>query len=117
MGGYRFTKTQRLRKRAEFIWLSRHGKRIQTRYFLAGIMENTLPQSRLGVTVSKKVGNAVTRNRIKRMVREHFRKNCDTLPRQWDISIIARKYASHLTNQQIPGELDRLFNKIARSSR
>ena len=111
MGNYLFPKDQRLLKRAQFLLLSRHGKRIQTRFFLANYQENSLGKNRIGITVSKKVGNAVARNRIKRMVREFYRVNRDFLPKTWDINIIARKYAAHLTNHQIPNELDRLFKK------
>jgi ribonuclease P protein component len=112
LGKYLFTKDLRLLKRAQFLLLSRHGKRIQTRFFLANYEENALGRSRIGITVSKKVGNAVARNRIKRLVREFYRLNRDFLPGKWDINIIARKYAAHLTNQEIPNELDRLFKKI-----
>lgn len=112
MGKYLFKKDQRLLKRAQFLLLSRHGKRVQTRFFLANYKENSLGRSRIGITVSKKVGNAVARNRIKRLVREFYRVNKNFLTGKWDINIIARKYSAHLTNQQIPNEIDRLFKKI-----
>lgn len=89
---------------------------MQTRFFLANFKENSLEKSRIGITVSKKVGNAVARNRIKRMVREYYRLNKDILPGRWDVNIIARKYAAQLTNHQIPDELGRLFKKITRPS-
>ena len=116
MGKYLFQKDERLLKRAQFLFLSRHGKRMQTRFFLANFKENSLEKSRIGITVSKRVGNAVARNRIKRMVREYYRLNKEMLPGRWDVNIIARKYAAQLTNRQIPDELGRLFKKITRPS-
>lgn len=76
-------------------------------------MQNAAEQRRVGITVSRKVGNAVVRNRIKRFVREYYRYKKETIPGRRDINIIARKYASHLSGTQIFCDLDKLFDKIA----
>ncbi|MCG8687051.1 MAG: ribonuclease P protein component [Desulfobacterales bacterium] len=113
MSNFSLPKDARLRKRAEFLKLSKQGKKIRTGYFIAAVSEGTEKNNRIGITVSKKVGNAVARNRIKRLIREYFRHQKDSVPGTKDISIIARKGLTTLSNRQINEKLDKLFKKIA----
>ncbi len=112
MGDHSFPKSHRLLKRGQFLKLSQWGKKFQTRFFIAIVMAGETDRNRIGITVSKKVGNAVVRNRIKRFVREYYRGEKETIPGKRDINIIARKYASHLSGSQIFSELDKLFKKM-----
>lgn len=112
MGGHSFPKSERLLKRADFLKLSRFGKKIQTRFFIAAVMESQTATNRLGITVSKKVGKAAERNRIKRIIREYYRQRTTLRGGNRDINIIARKTASDLQNPQVFEEIQRLFRKI-----
>ena len=109
-----FTKADRLRKRPEFVHLSKTGRRVQNSYFIVLFNTGHHRRSRLGVTVTKRVGNAVTRNRIKRLLREYFRSNKDALGAHLDINIIAKKEATGLTSAETFTMLESLFNKIER---
>ena len=105
----RFPKTARLRKRAEFLKISRLGSRLQSANFVIIISANGKRENRLGLTVSGKVGNAVTRNRLKRWMREYFRRHQAELPIGSDILIIARKGAAVLDGKFVTSELERVF--------
>jgi ribonuclease P protein component len=109
-GTERLPKSARLRKRAEFLDLSRTGAKLQSASFIIITGANHRPDSRLGITVSGKVGNAVIRNRIKRQVREFFRRRRAALRPGTDILVIARKSAAGLARQNIASELARAFN-------
>ncbi|MFW6011021.1 MAG: ribonuclease P protein component [Desulfosalsimonas sp.] len=105
-------KTERLLKRCEFLRLSRQGKSTGNRYFVAAFKSNGRDFSRLGITVTRKTGKAVVRNRIKRFVREFFRQNRHLLGPGVDINVIAKKAAADATGGQVFSALRQLFERI-----
>lgn len=92
----------------EFVNLNRSGKRHHTGHFVVISAENGLGITRLGITVSKRIGNSVERNRIKRLVREFFRLNRRSFPHGLDIVITARAGAAELEFGRVRDELGAL---------
>lgn len=82
---------ERIRKRKDFLFLYKKGKRYRGKYFNLIYLSNDFSFSRIAVIVSKKVGNAVKRNKIKRQMRTLFRRNKSLLKAPLDIIIIAKK--------------------------
>ena len=68
-----FPKEQRIKRRKEISFIHRTGKRWRCEYFSVAFNENNNRYDRLAVIVSKKIGSAVFRNRVKRVIREIFR--------------------------------------------
>jgi ribonuclease P protein component len=103
-----FAAADRLHRSAEFLRLQRNGVRFQSPHFVlyAGRLEHEPERSRLGVTVSRRIGNAVVRNRVKRRVREVFRTAIRAgLPAGTSIVVIARGGAGALESKAIGDEL------------
>ena len=73
------------------------------------VRPNGLPQSRLGVTTPARLGNAVLRNRLRRRLREVFRRHRARLPRGWDILVNPRGPVATVPFRSLEGELLRLF--------
>lgn len=98
--------------RKDFVNLNRLGKRYHGAHFTIIFMENGLGTRRLGVTASKKTGNAVHRNRLKRHIRDFYRLHKDLFPRGCDVVIAAKKGAGDLDSREIREELgDLVKNK------
>ncbi len=108
------TRADRILKRSEFIALSKSGRKVQNQHFIACFAPGRQSHCRLGVTVTKKVGKAVERNRIKRMVREFFRLNRHRLSGNWDINIIGKIRAAGISSEEAGQSLQDIFNRIAR---
>ncbi len=70
-----FPRVERLRKRRDFLEAYARGGKIHTPFFVIYVVENQGERHRLGLTVSRRIGKAVIRNRIKRRLREIFRLN------------------------------------------
>lgn len=109
-----YPKSVRLRKRREFLTLQRHGRRRHTPNFVILQAPSASSESRLGVTVSSRVGNAVVRNRVKRLVREIFRARRLALPGSLDIVVIAKPDAAQITHAQAATELERALGVAPR---
>ncbi|RME44175.1 MAG: ribonuclease P protein component [Deltaproteobacteria bacterium] len=105
---FSFPKRMRLRRRAEFTRLSRRGKRKSSPHFLLLFARNDLGYNRLGITVSRRIGNAVRRNRLKRRIREFFRTHQARFPQGRDMNFIARKGAADLSWEALLQELHAL---------
>lgn len=87
----KFGKDRRLRASAEFVRVQRAGRRVTSPHFVFLIAAREVEgPSRMGLVVSRKVGNAVVRNRVKRLCRECFRRDVAKLPDGIDLVIIAR---------------------------
>ncbi len=74
----------------DFQKVYKNGKSLANRYLVMYIMKNNLLENRIGISVSKKVGNSVIRHRITRLIRESYRLNCNMFDCGYDIVIIAR---------------------------
>ncbi len=79
---------ERIRRRAEFQQVYERGLRTQARFMTLFIRANNLPVTRLGVAATRRLGDAVRRNRAKRLVREVFRRN-KMLP-GFDVVVVPR---------------------------
>ena len=90
-----FSRQERLHKRREFLKVYERGDPIHAPHFVLYISENNLSCHRLGVTVSRRVGRPVVRNRVKRRLREIFRKNKEVISRHSDLVVNAKRSAGN----------------------
>jgi len=106
-------KRARLRVRSEFLLLQARGRRFTGPLFALLVLPRTEGPARIGLTVSRKVGNAVVRNRVRRRLREAFRRRWATLP-PVDLVCIVRSAAADASWDDLVREVDRLVGALAR---
>jgi ribonuclease P protein component len=108
----RLPRSSRLLRRGDFLRVQTGGKRVHTAHFI--ILLSPGVGSRLGVTVGRRVGCAVRRNRIKRVVREVFRRNRELFPSDCDVVLVARAGAERLDYGSVKDEISRAQAALAR---
>jgi len=108
---FTFDKSARLRKREDFTRLSSNASKWVSPNFIILFGDPFDSCIRLGVTVSKRVGNAVSRNHLKRLIREFYRNNSEKFP-VFDYNIIARNGAVFLRYAEVCQELANAFSRI-----
>ncbi|MBF0379649.1 MAG: ribonuclease P protein component [Magnetococcales bacterium] len=115
--GNKFPKSARILTSAGYRHVTgRNTKKSVSPHFLLFVLLNKGgKEPRLGMTVSKKVGNAVVRNRIKRVVREFFRQNRSLLTSSFDCVVIARPRAGKTSGAELTKSLAKLFRPYQKS--
>jgi ribonuclease P protein component len=112
MADERFDKRERLRKRGEFVAVQEGGRKLHTDSFLVFVLPQKTPgPTRLGVTASRRLGGAVDRNRVKRLVREAFRRHKLLFPSGCDFVFVAKRNAAEAAYDQVVREIERLCRK------
>lgn len=103
--GYILPRTNRIRCSADYRFMRNQGRRRHTQNFIVYTFVRKNSPARLGLTVSRKVGRAVTRNRVKRLLREFFRLHQPLMVPGRDVSIVAKPGADQLDYWQVCEEL------------
>jgi ribonuclease P protein component len=103
----------RLRRRGEFVVVQGEGHKIHGRHLFALARKQAEPRiGRVGLTVTKKVGNAVVRNRIKRLLREWLRLH-GWVPEGWDVVLVAKHSAARqLHPDNFASDLTRILRHL-----
>ena len=100
---------EKVKKNEEFKKVYQNGKSYANKYLVMYILKNDRETNRLGVSVSKKVGNSVIRHRITRLIRESYRLQENIFNSGLDIVVIARNNAADFTYPEAESALLHLW--------
>lgn len=103
--------SESLKKNKDFQHVYRNGTSHANRYLVMYVLENRYKKNRLGISVSKKVGNSVVRHRVTRLIRESYRLNEMKFKNDLDIVVIARPSAKDISYKQIESALLHLADR------
>ena len=97
--------SESLKKNSDFKNVYTHGKSFANKYLVMYVLENNLGKNRIGISVSKKVGNSVVRHRVTRLIRESYRLHENIFNSSLDIVIVARNSASNVGYAEVESAL------------
>ena len=110
-----FSQQERMLKRPDFLECFARGRKKNSANFIIFYQDRRIDHPRIGITVSKKVGNAVRRNRIKRLLREFFRLHKALFLPGLDYSIVVKKRCSLNIFNDVVRELTPLLLRMRKS--
>jgi len=105
-----------LKKNSDFRKVYSEGKSIANRYLVMYVLSNGLDSNRLGISVSKKIGNSVVRHHLTRLIRESYRLNSNMFNSGLDIVVVARVASRDKNYKEIESaflHLSKLHNIIS----
>lgn len=102
--------SESLKKNTDYQKVYREGKSYANKYLVMYVLKNECTYNRLGISVSKKVGNSVIRHRLTRLIRESYRLNENKFQRNFDIVIVARVAAKEKSFGEIKSALLHVAN-------
>ena len=97
--------SESLKKNNDFQNVYRNGKSYANRFLVMYVLKNNTEKNRIGISVSKKVGNSVIRHHITRLIRESYRLQEDVFDSGLDIVVIARKTAHGASYHEVESAL------------
>lgn len=97
--------SESLKRHSEFSLVYQEGKSKANRYLVMYVRENSLNKNRLGISVSKKVGNSIVRHRLTRLIRESYRLQEEHFRCGLDIVLVARGSAKGKSYREIESAL------------
>lgn len=101
-----------LKKNYDFRTVYRKGKSFSNKHLVVYKYKTNGPHNRVGISVSKKVGNSVVRSRVTRLIRESYRLNEESIDKMgWDFVIIARSGSSEASYHEISSALVHLLKQ------
>ena len=112
--GEAFPKALRLLRRHEFLQVQEGGQKVPSDCLLALVKRNGRAYTRLGLTVSSKVGNAVVRVRLRRLLRELFHKRRGQWPAGLDVVLVVRSSAKEVAFAKMARAFDGVTRKLQR---
>lgn len=96
----------RLKKRKEFNYIFKNGKSYSCKYLIINYLPTKLPELKVGFSVSKKIGNAVVRNKVKRRLREAFKASQPNIDTNYNYIFVARKGIENISYTEIANSLN-----------
>ncbi len=109
-----FPRSCRLTLRRQFTAVYEKGRRVASSSIVLFALPNDVGECRLGITVTRKVGGAVERNRIKRVVRDIFRRHRGTMTPALDLVVNAKPRAESASSGELEKEILSCFAELAR---
>ena len=107
-----------LKKNSDFQNVYANGKSMANKYLVMYVLSNDLSVNRLGISVSKKVGNSIVRHHLTRLIRESYRLNSSMFNSGLDIVVVVRNTARDKSYKEIEsalmhlGKIQKILNNI-----
>lgn len=95
----------RIRKNMEFQDIYKLGRNYWNRNLVLYVKRNDLNRTRVGYTITKKIGNAVSRNRLRRKMKEIYRLNFHNVKEGYDLIFIAKKNIKDISYEELEGSM------------
>ncbi|KMT21743.1 ribonuclease P protein component [Clostridium cylindrosporum] len=102
---------ERIKRNSHFRYIYNRGKSISNDTLVLYTLKNKKDINRVGISVSKKVGNSVIRNKVKRLIRESYRVNSESFNKGYDFIFIARQRSASADYNKVESAMKHLMRK------